>query len=641
MMRSILRGLCLACALAVATPAVVAMAAPLDEPPILADAVREGLLPPMKDRLPAHPRVIDLPAMGRETGRFGGVMRMLMSDQRDIRMMTIYGYARMVVFDEKGDIQPDILEKVDVTDGRSFTLHIRPGHKWSDGEPLTAEDFRYYWEDVANNARLSPGGPPFSYIVNDKPPKFEVIDPLTVRYAWDVPNPGFLPALAGAQPLPIVMPAHYLKQFHERYADKAALAKLIKDNRVKDWGAMHERKSRQYRPENPDLPVLDPWRNTTAPPAEMFVFERNPYFHRTDSEGRQLPYVDRVTLSTGTASLIPAKAGAGEADLQARYLRFDNYTFLKRNAKMNDFSVRLWTRGEGSYVALYPNLTTADPVWRALLHDVRVRRALSVGINRHLINKVVFFGLARESANTVLPESPLFQPELQRAWADHDTVLANRLLDQAGLEKRDDDGVRFLPDGRRAELTVDASGEVTEEIDVLELIGYDWMKIGVKLLPRTAQRDVLRRRIIAGQTVMSVSQGIDNAVPSADMEPSELAPAHYLQSQWPLWGKYVQSRGQEGEKPDVPAAIELIDLHARWKSSVSHEERERIWREMLRIQSEQVFSIGVVNGTSQPVIVSNRLRNVPEKAIYSFEPGAFFGQSMPDTFWYADAKAQD
>lgn len=611
------------------------------EAPMLAGKVREGALPPLKERLPENPRIVDLAAMGRENGRQGGTMRMLMGDQRDIRMMTIYGYTRMVVFDEKGDLKPDILESVDVKDGRSFTLHLRRGHKWSDGQPLTAEDFRYYWEDVANNARLSPSGPPMSFLVEGKPPKFEIIDPLTIRYTWEAPNPAFLPAMAGAQPLQVAMPAHYLKQFHERYADKKELAKAVKEARFKDWGSLHERKARHYRPENPDLPVLDPWRNTTSPPAELFVFERNPYFHRVDGEGRQLPYVDRVTLSTGTTSLVPAKAGAGETDLQARYLRFDNYTFLKHNAKQNNYSVKLWTRGEGSYVALMPNLNTSDQVWRDLLRDVRVRRALSVGINRRLINKAVFFGLARESANTVLPESPLYKPEYQQAWAQFDLVLANRLLDQAGLIKRDDDGVRFLPDGRRAELTVDAAGELTEEIDVLELIGYDWMKIGVKLLTRTAQRDVFRRRIMAGQTVMSVSQGMDNATPGADMEPNALAPSHYLQFQWPLWGKYVMTGGQEGEKPDLPAAVELVDLHQRWKMSVTHDERVEIWRRMLDIEADQVFTIGVVNGTSQPVVISNRLRNAPDKAIYSFEPGAFFGQSMPDTFWFTDAAAQN
>ncbi|WP_342361704.1 ABC transporter substrate-binding protein [Terrarubrum flagellatum] len=637
-MTSLLRSLlflCLSCLLA-----AQASAAELErESAILTALVKIGKLPPLEERVPKKPRVIDLPAMGRTPGKYGGTMRMLMGDQRDIRMMTIYGYARLVVFDDKGELKPDILESFDVRDGRIFTLKIRPGHKWSDGHPFTAEDFRYFWEDVANNTRLNPAGPPLSMMAAEKPPKFEIIDELTVRYIWDAPNPAFLPSLAGAQSTDIAMPAHYLKQFHEKYADPKQLAALVKAARFKDWGALHERKSRHYRPENPDLPVLDPWRNTTAPPAELYVFERNPYYHRVDNEGRQLPYVDRVTLSMGSTSLVPAKVGAGESDLQARYIRFDNYTFLKESQKREGYTVRLWTRGEGAWVALLPNLNTRDPVWRDLLRDARFRRALSVGINRRDINQAIFYGLGQPSANTVIPGSPFYKPELQNAWAQCDPVLANKLLDEIGLTKRDSEGYRLLPDGRRAELTIDASGEFTEETDVLELISYQWAKIGIRMFARSSQRDVFRRRALAGQTVMSIWVGMDNGTPGPDNEPNDLAPSHYQQYQWPLWGQYVQTAGQQGEKPETKEVLELVDLLGRWRSSATVEERADIWRKMLDIQADQAFTIGIVNRTSQPVVVSGRLRNVPDKAIYSFEPGAFFGSQLPETFWFDDVRS--
>ena len=145
---------------------------------------------------------------------------MLMGDQRDLRMMTVYSYTRLVVFDDKLHLVPDILQSLDNQDDKVFTLHLREGHKWSDGEPFTAEDFRYYWDDVANNAKLSPSGPNLALLAAGKPPKFEVLDPLTVRYSWDQPNPGFVAAIAAAQPIFIFMPAHYLKQFNATYADK-------------------------------------------------------------------------------------------------------------------------------------------------------------------------------------------------------------------------------------------------------------------------------------------------------------------------------------------------------------------------------------------------------------------------------------
>ena len=153
-----------------------------------------------------------------------------------------------------------------------------------------------------------------------------------------------------------------------------------------------------------------------------------------------------MVISLGETKVIPAKAGTGESDLQAKYLRLDHYTFLKEGEKRHDYSVRLWKRSQGAHVALFPNLNVADPEWRKLLQDVRFRRALSLAIDRHEINQVVYYGLAREGNNTILPASPLYRPRLQSAWAKYDLKRANALLDEMGLTKRNEDGIRLMPE---------------------------------------------------------------------------------------------------------------------------------------------------------------------------------------------------
>ncbi|WP_038363732.1 ABC transporter substrate-binding protein [Bosea sp. UNC402CLCol] len=606
--------------------------------PFFADRVAAGALPPVGDRIPDVPRVIDMASLGRRAGRHRGNIRLLMGDQRDLRMMTLYGYTRLVVYDDKLELVPDVLESFNVDEGRIFTLRLRPGHCWSDGSPLTSEDFRYWWEDVANNKRLSPGGPPQALFSAGEPPVFEIVSETEVRYSWKAPNPIFLPALAAAQPTYIFMPSQYLRQFHERHALKQELAAKIKENRVRDWGALHERNSRMYRPENPKLPTLEPWRNTTPLPAEQFVFERNAYFHRIDENGRQLPYADEVTMTIGTSALIPAKAAAGEADLQVRYIRFDNYTFLKEASKRMNFEVKLWKRAEGAYFALLPNLNAIDPVWRDLNRDVRYRRAISVAISRTDVNKVIFFGLARESGNTALPESPLYDPALASLWIQHDPGLANQLLDEIGLTRRDDDGVRLLPDGRRLEFTIETAGENTEETDILDLLKQNFLDVGIKIYPRSSQRDVFRRRIVAGQTIMSAWAGMDNALVTPEMEPDALAPTSTAQFQWPRWGQFIETNGREGERPSLPEANELVRLYNEWRMSVTTAQRREIWQKMLRINAEQLFTIGVINSTLQPIVVSRDLNNVPDHGLYSFEPGAFLGRYMPDTFWFRRKK---
>jgi peptide/nickel transport system substrate-binding protein len=612
-----------------------ASAATLIEVPSLIKRIESGTLPPIEKRVPMDPAIIDLSTAGKELGKNGGDLRMLMGKQKDTRMMSVYGYARLISLDDKMNFTPDILKGYEVNEGREFTFHLREGHRWSDGHPFTAEDFRYYWEDVVTNKKMSPRGLPKALLVEKKPPTFEVIDETTVRYSWDKPNREFIPWLAGPRPLEIFRPAHYLKQFHIDHGSKQEIEDLIKAERKRDWVDLHSSRDRWYRMDNIEQPTLQPWVNTTKPPSVRFVFERNPFYHRIDTNGRQLPYIDRVLMSLGGTRVIPAKSGSGDSDLQARYLRLDHYTFLKEGEKRFNYSVNLWERAQGAHIALYPNLNAADPDWQKLLRDTRFRRALSLAINRHEINQVVYYGLARESNNTVLPSSSLYKPHLQNAWASYDIKQANALLDAMGLTKRNDEGIRLMPNGKPMIIPVDTAGESTEQVDVLELIHDSWLKVGIKLFTRPSQREVFRRRIVAGQTIMSVWSGISNGIPTATMSPEELAPSSKYQLQWPLWGFWGQTNGRMGQAPELPKVIRLVELHRSWLEATNKEQQKKAWEEMLEIHADEVFSIGIVNSTLQPVLVNNRLRNVPVKAFYNWNPGAYFGIHKPDTFWYA------
>ena len=613
-----------------------ATGAPYVEVPSLAERVANGELPPVEQRLPAHPSVVSLDGDGLAPGRHGGDLRLLMGRAKDVRLMVVYGYARLVGFDPDYRLAPDLLEDAEVVDGRIFTLRLRPGHRWSDGRPFTSEDFRYYWEDIATNATLAPFGPPRVYLVEGEPPRFEVLDEHTVRYTWPRPNPFFLPALAGARPEPLYAPAHYLEAFHARYADEAALNEQAREEGKRNWAAVHTSRFRPYKNTNPDLPSLQPWVNTTAPPSQRFVFVRNPFFHRADTNGRQLPYIDRVVINISDGKLIPAKTGAGESDLQARHLTFDDYTFLKQGEKRNAKQVRLWETTRGAHVALYPNLNVADPGWRALMHDARFRRALSLAIDRHEINQVIYFGLATEGNDTVHEKGPLYEEDYRTRWARFDLDAANALLDEIGLLERNDKGIRLMSDGRPLEIIVETAGEDTEQTDVLELVGWTWKEAGIRLFAKPLQREVFRSRIASGQTVVSVWSGLENGLPIPDMSPRDLAPTRQDQFQWPRWGQYYETSGASGEAPDLEPARELATLSRRWLSAPDTAARRAIWERMLEIRTDNVFSIGIVSGVPQPVVVDARLRNVPETAIYNWDPGAHFGIHRPDTFWFQD-----
>lgn len=617
-----------------------AAGASAEEVPVLADRVASGELPPVSERLPEPPMTVDFAARGQELGRYGGTMRMLMSRSKDTRQMTVYGYARLVCY-RPGDFElfADILERFEVEDERIFTFTLRKNHRWSDGHPFTSEDFRYFWEDVANNPDLSPAGPPSIMMVDGEAPVFRLIDERTVQYSWSKPNPDFLPALAKASPLYIYRPAHYLKPMHAGYADPEELAKRVEAAKQRNWAALHNKMDNLYRNDNPDLPVLQPWRVTGNATSTRFRFERNPFFHRVDPKGRQLPYIDEVIFNIASPGLIPAKAGAGDTDLQARYLSFDDYTFLKQAEDRFPYDTRLWRTAKGAHMALFPNLNASDPVWRKLFRDVRFRRALSLAINRYEINQVIYYGLAFEGNNTVLPSSPLYKPEYQTKWAAFDLERANALLDEIGLP-RGDGGIRLLPDGRPLELIVETAGESTKQTDILSLIHDSWLEAGIKLFTRPSQRNVFRNRIFAGETLVSVWSGAENGLATVNNSPADFVPYSQQQLQWPKWGQYFETGGQSGEQIDMAPAQRLRELYLDWRDAPDRAGKEAAWREILEINKEQVFTIGLVSGVLQPVLVANALRNVPKEAIYNWDPGAHFGVYLPDTFWYGEPPAE-
>ena len=609
----------------------------LIETPGLVSSVASGALAPVQQRVPEIPQVVEF-RDELTPGEHGGELRLLMGKQKDIRQMVVYGYARLVGYNTNLDLVADILQKIDVVEGRQFTLHLRKGHRWSDGHPFTSEDFRYYWEDVANDPELGKDGPPRNLLVDGEAPLVEFLDDYTVRYSWSQANPYFLPALAGPRPLYIYKPAHYLKQFHRRYQSEERIAQLVEENNARNWMSVHFKRDRPYKATNPDLPTLQPWYNSTYPPSERFIFKRNPFYHRIDQNGRQLPYIDRVIVNIASGKLIPAKTGADESDLQARYLRMDNYTFLKQAEKRYPFEVRLWKIGKGAHAALLPDLNNKDETMRDLLRDRRFRRSLSLAINRFEINQIVYFGLARESNNTVLPESPLFRPKYQKAWAQFDLKQANALLDELGLVKRDDRGVRIMRDGRPLEIMIQTAGESTELTDILELVHDSWLQAGIKLYTITSTREVFRNRIFAGEAMMSIWSGLENGLPTANTSPEELAPTTKYQYQWPKWGQYYESSGQSGVKPEDAKAAQLVELVKEWRRTADEEGRERIWHRMLEIHSEEVFTIGIINSVQHPVVVNQHLNNVPQVGFYNIEPGSYFGIYRPDTFWFSEER---
>ena len=315
------------------------------ETPSLQERVTAGTLPPVNERLPRIPLVDDMKAEGKQPGKPGGTLRILIGQGADARSLVPFEYSRLIGYDDRYRLVPDILASFEVQEGRIFTFHLRPGHRWSDGAPFTSEDFRYYWEDVATNPDLTPEGLPPALVVNGTKPKVDIVDATTVRYSWAYPNQAFLPALAAASPLVIFRPAHYLKQFNPKYSNKRAVSLLVAQAKLDDWTDLHRQKDDPLFLSNPDMPTLGPWISLTRPGSEAYVAVRNPYYHRIDKQGRQLPYIDRVMLIPQLKSEILSNVVSGRSDLQAQGLTLADLPALRAAASKGTIKLDLWPSG--------------------------------------------------------------------------------------------------------------------------------------------------------------------------------------------------------------------------------------------------------------------------------------------------------
>jgi peptide/nickel transport system substrate-binding protein len=368
------------------------------------------------------------------------------------------------------------------------------------------------------------------------------------------------------------------------------------------------------------------------------LFERNPYFHRVDSHGVQLPYIDTVVMDVVGSGLVAAKANAGEADLQARGLDFKDIAVLKKGeVEGDDYTVDLWPNGTASQIAIYPNLNYADPVWREIMRKTEFRYALSLAIDRRMINRALYFGLATEGNMTALRASPFYSEFNLKNFAQYDPAQANAILDKMGFTTRRSDGIRLLPDGRPMRILIETAGEREEVESALQIITDTWRDIGIQLVMRPLDRDILRQHVFSGQSMASVWYGWDNGIPTADTPPDYLAPRAQEFFSWPMWGQYYQTDGAAGEAVDMPKPARLMLLASEWERTTEHAKRIAIWEEMLRIHAEELYAIGVISEAPQPVVVSRRLRNVPKVGLWAWDPGAHFGVHRMDEFFFVGA----
>ena len=516
------------------------------------------------------------------------------------------------------------------SDGRVITMTLRKGMKWSDGDDFDTDDLRFWYEDVLGNEELTPVWPG-NWKTAGGPMELEVVDDVTFRMKFKDPYPLVMNLLGHYAGVTIVLPSHYLKEFHIKYNSKAN--DLAKEGGYETWVQLYAAKSQLYQgsvrcSQDVNVPTLYDY-VMTEKGTDHWVFERNPYYWKVDTVGNQLPYIDRVFLQlTSNNQIINAKIISGETDWANFNTSLDNYTMYKESEGPGNYRVLLWSRPVGAFPVLMFNQTyEADTVLRDIFRDVRFRKAMSVAINRDEINDALFFGRAVPRQQTVDPSSKYYKQEFADAYANYDVEEANSYLDAMGLKWNADKKWRLRPDGKPLTIVLEY-GTIggAAVVAVVEMVQQYWAKVGVNLVLKEQSGELIAERVPGNQAQAGLWVGEHITDVLFPPGPRWFLPFNNgWENCWaPQWGLWYHTGGVEGEEP--PAEVRRNqELWDKMKTTVDVQENIRIGQEILQSQAENLWTIGTVGLPPHPVVVRNNLRNVPEEGMHAWDN--FWGQS--------------
>ncbi|MGC9468930.1 MAG: ABC transporter substrate-binding protein [Anaerolineae bacterium] len=582
-----------------------------NEAPMLAALVEAGELPPVDERLPLNPYIVEV---AEEVGNYGGNMRRGFKGVSDRWGPTKHIDRTLVWLDQDLNLIPRILESWEWSeDGKTLTLHLRKGIKYNDGVEYNSSDYKWYYENVAKNEELSASPPTKLSTVDEAGNKVlceaEFPDDYTVVYKFAHPKPLFLYSALRAL-FDFTVPGHYMSQFHIELADDPdALMAEVEEAGFNSWTEYYE--DRNYWHLNPDRPIATPWfaKNTMA--EELFIMERNPYYFGVDPEGNQLPYLDTVTHRLfEDAEVFNLWIVNGEIDFQQRHVSIADFSLFKQNEENGDFGVVVGVKAEHS--ALQLNLSTKDPKLNEFFNTRDVRIAISHAMNRDEVNELIYDGLLVPRQYSPLPMSPNYYPKLSNAYLEYDPDLANQLLDDAGYDQRDGDGWRMWKDGSGPiTFTIESSTGMSFREDELALVVGYLQEIGLNVTYKFFERSLYTEHYTANEIEAAWWGGDRTVLPLA----SEAIIFRGTQEDRPWaagYGLWFDSNGTDPngiEPPEGHFIWKIWDIWSQLEKEPDSDKQHALFEQILDVWAEELPMVGLLGETPQPIIVKNGFRN--------------------------------
>ncbi|MCX5537055.1 ABC transporter substrate-binding protein [Streptomyces sp. NBC_00006] len=613
------------------------------EAPSLKKQADAGKIPKVAERLPAKPLVVE-PL--QETGAYGGTWHSAMITQEDLGWLRFsVGYEPLVRWAAtwqgvtKTKILPNVCEKYEINGGgEEFVFHLRKGMRWSDGKPLTAEDFEFAFNDYNADPKVHPAGLYALWLnKNGKPARCEAVDDHTVKYVFDEPKAGFLEEVAGTTGVFMFLPKHFMKKYLPKYNKDAN--KDAKAAGASDWLTRLETVQEVWQ--NPELPTVNAWlpRNPVTKGSSV-VCERNPYYWKVDPDGSQLPYIDKVVVDVlQEVEVEVLKISNGDLDMQMyQFGTVRNKPVISRNRSKGGYRIAEVEPDSANTMIIGFNQTHPDKKKRALFADKDFRVGLSYAINRKKIIETVFAGQGRPWQAAPGPDNELHNEELGTQYTAYSVAKANEYLDKAGFTKRNGDGIRLTKDGDPVAFTVLVVSDMADQVDAMDMIRSDWRKVGVDATVSRMAETLYWERVEAGKSEAATWDCNNFDVRTGEGGNHYYAPTNPRGSsrfggEWAKW--YLRKdKGTGGDGEEPPARIKhQLELFDEMRDTFDIARATRLAKQILEITKEEFYYIGISTPPKDYAVIKNTLRNVPK----AFSAAGLFqapGPTNPSTYYF-------
>jgi peptide/nickel transport system substrate-binding protein len=599
-------------------------------------------LPPVADRLPEEPLVVQ---PYDQIGVYGGVLDcMSIATEAGTSHVLSVRHVNMVrLSDDLQTVVPNIAKGWEWNDDfTELTFFLRKGHKWSDGEPFTAYDVEFWYNDLVLNKEIFPETPSW-WLYADEPAQVEAVDETTVKFIFPIPSPGSIYKFAVMYIQPF-QPKHFFEQYHITYNPDAN--DLAAAEGLDSWVDLVNRFYGASDWKDVPSPLLSGAADFVVPTLESHIvveetpeFRRvvaNPYFHMVDTQGNQLPYINEINeIYVPDSEVRNLKITNGEIDYKDQTLYIEDYTLYKENEANGNYTVDL-PFGVGELVFYGFNMTHPDEGLREIFGDVRFRQAMSLAIDREEIVEIVYLGQAEpRQATPADPNTVTFVTEDQlTSFIEYDPARANALLDDMGLVDTDGDGFRERLDGSNLTLLLQYTMQ-GGPIRIHELTRDYWADIGIRVDIKEIGTDEYRELANENNVDLTFWRLDSSAGVSIVQSPFQLRPPfgyYFNAGNALLWHEWKTTGGASGIEPpeDVKKLYDLVDEFLQYE--LGSEESNRIGHEIVDIHVNNLWKIGIAGNASTPVVHHNNLKNwgpYPVKGYdyywaYQYRPNQWF-----------------